>query len=325
MTLFRERNQVARQLDPARDEGPPHPECDPAGEDPQLPELEEPGLLSCLDALGRLLRGGFFVGLLFLMVPGQAAAHGPPARVWIDGRDIDGPPPGPQHVPVHLGFSLWPTGVASRIRAERAGVAAVETRLQSVTGINASVFAHHGFYTAQLDVFQLEQATEEPFVLGGTAFAPGANLSQLDVVARAWREIFRCDMPWGGHYHLDFGFRYTRAGSRFAGGGQDQTRNSGFLAPELVLQGVKRLDGRSAIHSRTCFASNGATSGRETSVEFALSVNTHLFETPWSAHDVSIGVRGLTTSLGFTDTGTGQETTLTNTYLGPELTYLCRW
>lgn len=295
--------------------------------DPQtaLNDAEEPCLLSCFDALGWLLRRGFFVVLVAGLMPAWAAAHGVPARVWIDGHDVDGPPPGPEHVPIYLGVSLWPTGVASKIRAERTGEAAADTRLKSITGINASVFGHHGFYSAEFDVFQMEEATADPFTLAGATFTPGAKLSQLDVAARAWREIYRFDALWGTHYHLDFGFRYTLANSSFVGGTLERTRDSGFLCPELVLQGVRPLDNRSALHTRTSFASNGATTGRETSVEFAVSMNTHLFQTAESVHDLSIGVRGLTTRLGFTDTSTGQETTISNTYLGPELSYACRW
>lgn len=306
---------------------PPRPEsgAEPPDE-PAMDELEDCSLLSCFDALGRLLRRGFFVLAIALVLPSAAPAHGPgpPAHVFIDGHDIDGPPPGPEHVPMHLGLSIWPTGVSTKIRAERTARAATESGVESAVGINASVFAHHGYYSAQLDVFQLEEATTDPFVLGGTAFAPGAALSQLTVAARASREIFRFDTSWA-HYHLDFGFRYTLAAVTFEGGTLQQARNSGFLSPELILHSITVLDERSAFHSRTSIATNGATTGRETAVEFSAGLNYRLFETPWSVHDISIGVRGLTSKLGFTDQGTGQETTITNVYLGPELGYACRW
>lgn len=304
----------------------PAPEFDPRKVDE--PELHEPpppdfdgcSLLSCLDAIGRLLRGGFF--LLMLVAPALAGA---PAKVWIDGHDIDGPPPGPEHVPTYLGGSIWGALASSKVKAERTGEAAAITNLEDVSTVNATVRAHRGYWWAQLDILRLEQETESPFVLDGAGFAAGATLGSAIVVTRAAREMARFDMPWGTHYHVDLGLRYTLSGFSIGNGVDRRSRNEGFLCPEVTLVGVKVIDPERAIHTRTSFASNGATTGKETSLEFSITYNTRILETPDSMHDVSIGIRGLSTELGFTDKATGQETTFDEDYLGPELSYTYRW
>lgn len=313
-------------------ERPPPPEVEPHwfderrrtdGEEP-ADELETPSLLSCFDALGQLLRRGFFVALIAALAPALAHA-GAPAKVWINGNDIDGPPPGPEHVPQHLGIAFWPVSATSKIKAQRTGAATATTRLEDEMGVNASLFAHHGYWWGQVDILRLEQATRDPFVLAGTGFASGATLGQAAVVTRVAREMVRFDMPWGAHYHADFGFRYTLTGFSVGNGTERQSRNQGFLSPEVSLVGVKPCSDRSAIHTRTSIATNGASTGRETSIDWAITYNTHVYESAEGVHDVAIGLRGLTSTLGYTDKGTGQETTFKDSYLGPELSYVCRW
>ena len=48
-------------------------------------------------------------------------------------------------------------------------------------------------------------------------------------------------------------------------------------------------------------------------------------ESEAGVHDIAIGLRGVTSKLGYTDKGTGQESTFKNSFLGPELSYVCRW
>ena len=52
-----------------------------------------------------------------------------PARVWVDGHDIDGPPRTPPRLPVYFGASVWATGVTSKIRAKRVSPSKVRTWL----------------------------------------------------------------------------------------------------------------------------------------------------------------------------------------------------
>lgn len=301
----------------------PKPEHEPRFDEPEHvdpPEIDACPLWSCLDVIGQLFRSGLF--LLVLVAPVFA---GRPARVWIDGHDIDGPPPGPEPVPQWIGGSIWGALASSKLKAQRTGAAATTTNLEDVGTINASVFGHYGYWWGQLDILRLERKSLDSFVLDGAGFGAGATLGSAIVVTRAAREMFRFDMPWGSHYHIDFGLRYTLSGFSISNGVDRQSRNQGFLCPEVSLIGVTVLDRQHAIHTRTSIASNGASTGRETSIEFAITYNNRILETPDSMHDVSIGIRGLSTKLGFTDKATGQETTSDENYFGPELSYTYRW
>ena len=42
-----------------------------------------------------------------------------------------------------------------------------------------------------------------------------------------------------------------------------RTRNSGFLSPEITLHGMHAFDDSFAVHTRSSYATNGATTGRE--------------------------------------------------------------
>lgn len=307
----------------------PAPERDRAPEEPppeEPPQDDEPPLLSCLDALGRLFRIGFWIVLAAATLSGAARAHGPgpPARVWVDGHDIDGPPPGPVHVPRHLGFSVWPTNVRTRIKALSGATAPDIAATDSVTGVNATVFGRSGFWWGELDLFTLDQTTSDPLVLGGTTFTPGAALTQNDVVARVAREIHRFELPWG-FYLVDAGIRFTMANRTLADAGVEFDDVRMLLSPEILIRGRHVFDETFALHTRSSFATDGGGSDSETSVEFQATLNYHVIETPYAVHDLGIGLRYLSQKIGYTDDATLVKTVYRNIYLGPEISYACRW
>jgi hypothetical protein len=260
--------------------------------------------------------------LLVLALAAPVCAHGPPARVWIDGHDIDGPPPGPVHVPKHFGATLWPTNVSTRIRALDAINARQIAGTDGVTGINATVFGRKGFWSGELDVFTLDQVTADPLILGGTTFAPGAALTQSDIVIRAAREIHRFHLPWG-LYLVDLGLRVTMANRTLADAGNEADDTRMFLSPEILLRHRHVFDDTYALHTRSSFATDGGGQSSETSVEFQAFLNYHVFETPYADHDLQIGFRYLNQRIQFTDEVT--QSVYRNVYLGPEIGYACRW
>jgi len=248
----------------------------------------------------------------------------PVARVFVDGEDVDGPPPGPTHIPGWLGASLWPVAVSTTIHANTPGIGPVDTGVKSATGVNASVYLHQGYYSAALDAIQTSQSLTNPYTLAGTTFAAGSAFKQTDIVVRGSRELYRFDMPWA-HYHVDAGLRYTLGQASFDNAGLATVRTTGYLSPELLFSSVHAFDDTFALHTRSSVALNGATSSRELSWEFAAFLNYHLFETDQGVHDAAVGVRFASYTLSFTDTTTAQETTLKNTFLGPEFTYAIHW
>lgn len=260
-----------------------------------------------------------FLCVLALVAP--ACAH-EPARVWIDGHDIDGPPPGPVHVPKHFGASLWPTNVRSRIRALDGVNPRQIASTDGVTGINATVFGRNGFWSGELDVFTLDQTTADPLILGGTTFAPGTALAQNDFVLRAAREIHRFHMPWG-LYLVDAGLRVTMANRTLADAGNENDDARLLVAPEILIRHRHVFDDSYALHTRSSFATDGGGQTSETSVELQAFLNYHVFETPYAQHDLSIGVRYLNQRIAFSDGAT--QMVYRNVYLGPELSYACRW
>ena len=263
---------------------------------------------------------------LLARVDGVLAFGEPPpvARVFIDGEDVDGPPPGPTRVPGYLGASLWPVAISTTIHAQTPGVGGVDSGVKSATGVNASVYLHEGYFSAEVNVIQTSQSLSDPYTLAGTTFAAGSAFKQTDIVVRGSRELYRFDMPWA-HYHIDAGLRYTLGQASFDNAGLSTVRNTGYLSPEILFHGVHAFDDTFALHTRSSFAVNGASSARELSWEFAAFVNYHLFETDQGVHDAAVGLRLASTSLGFTDSTTAQETTLKNTFLGPEFTYTIHW
>jgi hypothetical protein len=250
----------------------------------------------------------------------------PPARVWIDGHDIDGPPPGPYRLPGFLGGSVWPTGVRSAVRARAPGAAATtQGSLNAITGINGTVAGRLGLYSAELDVFSLNQTVGDAIVFGGTGFAAGSSLSQNDVVLRAARQMEWWKTPWG-QYNASLGLRLTSAArTADAGAGGASTRLSRlFIGPEVTLAGRWVMADFLGVHARVSYATTASTGEGERALEGQVMLNYHLLATDGFLHDVGLGFRVLSVSLGFADAA-GNISRITNVYIGPEVAYAGRF
>jgi hypothetical protein len=265
----------------------------------------------------------FFAFAILVALVGPALAHPPVARVWVNGHDVDGSHY-PAHIPGFVSASLWPTNVTGKFLTRGPGLLDARGEVEDVTGVNLTVAGRSGKFRAELDVFTLEQTTTDPLILGGSAFTAGAALKQNDLVLRGSRELYRFD-SFFGHYHLDFGLRVTSASRTVEQGAADDSDSKFFLSPELLLHGRWIAGEDFGIHSRLSYATNVASVEREDALEFQVMLNYHTFETGTQVHDLAIGLRVLQTELGFADDVTGQETVITNRYLGPEFTYSVRF
>jgi hypothetical protein len=264
---------------------------------------------------GRALLG-LFVAMLALAPP--ARAHGPPARVWINGEDIDGPPPHPRIIPGGFGVSVWPASVSATVDSN-GPTGAVSGATKSSTANNFTLFAARGLFQFEVDALGVELTNSSDIQFGTPVFRSGAFLTITDVAVRGWRQMHAWPTPYG-QYKLDLGLRLTNAKRELSDGVSNTSGTQFILSPEVCLRGHSVLSENWLFNSRFSYASNFSSANGERTLEFKADLDYAFWNTVDNAQYITLGVRYLRSDIGFTDQNGGLAT-FHVTAVGPEIAY----
>jgi hypothetical protein len=247
-----------------------------------------------------------------------AHAEGPPARVWINGEDVDGPPPRPRIIPGGFGVSLWPATVTATVETG-GSTGAVTGSTKSGTAMNGTLFAARGLFQFEVDALGVKLSNSDDIQFDGNVYRTGAFLSINDIAVRAWRQMHAWPTPYG-QYKLDLGLRLTNAKRELSDDVNTSTGNQFILSPEICLRGHSVLAERWLFNSRISYANNFTPANGERTLEIRADLDYAFWSTIDNAQYITLGFRYLASDIGFTDS-TGAQATFRVTAVGPEISY----